>query len=99
MINIGKHGDLRKKLEECGLEVETKKDVSHRICKTDFVVTMDFKNQYQEYQKINHLIILTKEKESHVVYQMATKLHTDDIIDESESVEYIAKRIKEVVEK
>ena len=94
-MNTGKHGDLRKKLEEtCIQTVEVKKDVSHRINRTDFVVTVDFKNQYQAYQKINHLIILTTETNPDKVYKMASLLHTEDIIYFDDNIDYIAKRVK-----
>ena len=97
---IGKHGDLRKKLSEATKqEVEVKKDVSHRINKTDYVITVDFKNQYQAYQKVNHLIVLTTEIEREKVFRMATKLHTEDIIFFEETIEYIANRIKEVIKR
>lgn len=60
----GKNLRLKKKLEELKIEnIEHKKDISHRIYKTDYVITLDFNNEYKEYSKINNLIIVTNKKE------------------------------------
>ena len=93
-----KYLSIKNKLEEIGIEnIEHKTDIKHRINKTDYVITVDFINEYEEYKKINNLIILTKEKEKKIVWNMANKLNTRDIILINDD-EYIAKRIKNIID-
>ena len=90
----GKYLDIKKKLEEIKNEtIEVKESIKHRIIKTDLVITVDLKDEYEEYQKVNNLIILTLEKDKKIIWNMANKLKTKDIIDLSNNVDYIVKRI------
>lgn len=90
----GKYLDIKKKLEEIKNEtIEVKESIKHRINKTDLVITVDLKDEYEEYQKVNNLIILTLEKDKKIIWNMANKLKTKDIIDLSNNVDYIVKRI------
>ena len=65
----GKNLDIKKKLEEIKNEtIEVKESIKHRINKTDLVITVDLKDEYEEYQKVNNLIILTLEKDKKIIF-------------------------------
>lgn len=94
-----KYLSIKKKLEAFGIEnIEHKKDIKHRICKTDYVITFDFENEYEEYKKINNLIIITNKTNKNEVWNMANYLNTKDIILNQNNEEYVASRIKNVLE-
>lgn len=93
-----KNLNIKKRLEELNLEIEYKPDIKHRIYKTDFVITLDFENEYEEYKKINNLIIITEKTDKKEIWNMANNLNTKDIILNQNNNEYIAKRIKKVIE-
>lgn len=81
-----------------GIEnLEHKQDTKHRINKTDYVITVDFENQYDEYRKINNLIIVTDKTNKKDIWNMANKLNTKDIILNQKNDEYIAKRIRNII--
>ena len=74
--------------------LELKESVKHRINKSDYVITLDFENEYEEYKKINNLIIVTAKTDKKDIWQMVNKLNTKDIIFLKENNEkYIANRI------
>lgn len=92
-----KNLSIKKKLEELEVEnIELKKDVKHRINKTDYVITLDFENEYEEYKKINNLIIITNKTNKNEIWNMANKLNTKDII-LNQNDDYIANRIKNII--
>lgn len=95
-----KYLNIKKKLEkELNIEnIEHKKDIKHRIYKTDFVITMNFENEYEEYSKINNLIVITNKKDKNEIWNIANKLNTKDIILNENNDEYIVKRIKRIIE-
>ena len=76
-----------------------KQDISHRINKTDFVISMNFDNQYQEYQKVSQLIILSDTKDNKMIYEMASMPNVKDIIDMNSDINYVVKRMKGVIQK
>ena len=95
---FGKYLGIKNKLEKLKVEnIEYKKDIKHRIYKTDYVITLDFENEYEEYKKINNLIIITNKINKNEIWNMANKLNTKDIILYAEDDEYIAKRIKNII--
>ena len=77
--------------------IEIKESVKHRINKTDIVITVDFENEYENYKKINNLIILTNKKDKKEIWNMANKLNTKDIISLENNEEYIIKRIEKML--
>lgn len=87
--------NIKNKLEELEMEnIEHKENVKHRINKTDFVITVDFENEYEEYKKINNLIILTDKSDKKEIWNMANKLNTKDIIElKKDNEDYISQRI------
>ena len=92
-----KYLSIKAKLAELGIEnIEHKTDIKHRINKTDYVITVDFENDYEEYKKINNLIVLTDKKDKNIVWNIANKLNAKDIILSSDE-DYIAKRIKNII--
>ena len=95
-----KYLNIKNKLEkELNIEnIEYKKDTKHRIYKTDFVITMDFENEYEEYKKINNLIVITNKKSKNEIWNIANKLNTKDIILNDNNYDYIVKRIKRIIE-
>lgn len=94
----GKYLNIKKKLEALEIEsIEHKADVKHRINKTDYVITLDFENEYDAYKKINNLIIITDKTNKKDIWNMANRLNTKDIILNQGSEEYIAKRIKNII--
>lgn len=98
MIKHGKYLKIKNILEEIGLEnIEHKKDVSHRINKTDIVITLDFKDQFEDYKKINNLIVITDNTNKNYIWNIVNKLNIKDIIFKKENEEYIATRIKNVI--
>ena len=90
---------IKKSIEEVkDLNIEHKENLKFRINKTDIVITTDFENNYEDYEKINHLIIITRCKDKKEIWNMAEKLNTMDIIyDNSENYEYIGKRISKIL--
>lgn len=94
-MSHGKNLSIKKAIEEIKqLEIEHKENLHFRINKTDVVITTDFKNNYEDYKKVNRLVIITKSKDKKEIWNMAEKLNTIDIIyDESKNHEYIGKRI------
>jgi hypothetical protein len=94
-----KNTKLIKALEESGItNIEQKEDINYRINKTDIVISTDGEVDYDGYQKINNLIILTKTNEKNQIWNMANKLNTKDIIQIKNNNEgYIAERIKKCI--
>ena len=96
---FGKYLNIKNKLEELNIgNIEHRKDIKHRIYKTDYVITVDFENEYEEYTKINNLIIITKKTNKNEIWNMANSLNTKDIIFNNQNEDYIAERIKSVIE-
>ena len=94
-----KNLNIKKKLEELGIEnIEYKENINYRIYKTDVVISFDFENDYEEYKKVNNLILITDKKEKNDIWNMANMLNTRDIILNQDNNEYIANRIKNVIE-
>lgn len=90
---------IKKSIEEAeDLNIEHKENLKFRINKSDIVITTDFENNYEDYEKINHLIIITRCKDKKKIWNMAEKLNTMDIIyDNLENYEYIGKRISKLL--
>lgn len=88
------HLDIKTKLEELGIEnIEHKKDIKHRIYKTDYVITVD-DIDFEEYKKVNNLIVVTNTLDKNKIWHMANMLNTRDIILNTKDYDYIAERIK-----
>lgn len=52
---------IKKKIEEeSGLILEHKENIKFRINKTDIVITTNFNEEYDDYKKIQKLIIITR---------------------------------------
>lgn len=94
-MNHGKNLCIKKAIEETKeLNIEHKENLKFRINKTDIVITTDLKNNYEDYKKVNHLIVITQSKDKKEIWNMVEKLNIMDIIfDDSKNYEYIGKRI------
>lgn len=90
---------IKKKIEELiEKEIDYRENTKGRINKTDVVITTDLNNNYDEYEKIGNLIIITNKKEKEDIFQMTEKLNTIDVIyDDNENYEYIANRISRIL--
>lgn len=90
---------IKKKIEELiEKEIDYRENTKGRINKTDVVITTDLNNNYDEYEKIGNLIIVTNKKEKEDIFQMTEKLNTIDVIyDDNENYEYIADRISRIL--
>lgn len=90
---------IKKKIEELiEKEIDYRENTKGRINKTDVVITTDLNNNYDEYEKIGNLIIITNKKEKEDIFQMTEKLNTIDVIyDDNENYEYIADRISRIL--
>lgn len=90
---------IKKKIEELiEKEIDYRENTKGRINKTDVVITTDLNNNYDEYEKIGTLIIITNKKEKEDIFQMTEKLNTIDVIyDDNENYEYIADRISRIL--
>ena len=94
----GKNLFIRDRLIKMGFEnIETMEKLKTRINKTDIVITTCFQEEYEEYQKVNHLIILTQETNPKKVYQMVSKLKVKDVIYFDKNMEYITERIRKAM--
>lgn len=51
---------IKNAVEENGIELEYKENIKFRINKTDIVITTDFDNDYEDYKKVQKLIIITR---------------------------------------
>lgn len=96
---FGKYLNIKKKLEDLSFEnIEHKENIKHRINKSDIVISFDFDGQYEEYKKVNNLIIVTETINKNDIWNIANKLNTKDIIlYKKENEEYIANRIKNTI--
>ena len=77
--------------------IEVMDHLKPRMNKADIVITTCFQNQYEEYQKVNHLIVLTSERNPKEIYKMVSKLKVIDIIDINSNIDYIVARIGKVI--
>lgn len=77
--------------------IEVSEKLKSRIAKSDFVITTCFKQEYEEYQKVNQLIILTQETNTQEIYKMVSKLNVKDIIYLDNNIDYITQRIGRVM--
>ena len=95
----GKNLCIKKIIEDEGIQnIEHKENLKFRINKTDIVITTDFKNNYDDYKKVNQLIIITRSSDKNEIWNMTEKLNTIDIIfDDLKNSEYIGKRIAKIL--
>ena len=99
MIQNGKQRKLLELLQkELSVSVELKPDLSHRINKTDWVISFDALSPKSAFQKAQHLIMVTSPQESTKIYQAVQEGNVYDVIDENSPMDYLVKRIKAVVE-
>ena len=95
----GKYYDLVKKLHKNGIaNIEVKNDCNIRLTKNDFVIYVD-DNESIEISKTPSIIILTDNKEPNYIWNIANKYNCNDIIDINLDVDYIAKRIANILQK
>ena len=72
---------IKKRIEEITeKEIDYKENINGRINKSDIVITTDFNDNYDEYKKVNNLIIITNRKEKESIFKMTEYLNTLDIV-------------------
>lgn len=91
---------IKKRIEEITeKEIDYKENINGRINKSDIVITTDFNDNYDEYKKVNNLIIITNRKEKESIFKMTEYLNTLDIVyDNTKNYEYIADRISRILQ-
>ena len=90
---------IKKRIEEITeKEIEYKENINGRINKSDIVITTDFNDKYDEYKKVNNLIIITNRKDKESIFKMTEYLNRIDIIYvDTKNYEYIADRISRIL--
>ncbi len=77
--------------------IETMDKLKPKINKTDVVITTCFQHEYDEYERVNRLVILTQETNPKEIYKMVSRLRTKDIIYFGTNIEYITERIRKAI--
>ena len=89
----GKNYDLVKRLNENGIEnIEVREDCKAKTTKNDFIILID-NFECDGLSKNSKIVMITKNKDSKIIWKFINTYNCVDIIDESLDRDYIVNRI------
>lgn len=97
----GRNLRLKSLIEKNGIpEIEVKNTYSFRTTKNDISILSEYRekdNENELLEKINNLIVITRDKSKELIFNLANKLKTIDIIYDGCGEEYIGQRIAKLI--